>query len=76
MNVIAKPIADSGVATNDLDRFRLRRFIESLAGTDELERRDAPVDLADIAKALVTLGDSAQYSIPFHSGPPSKRMNE
>ncbi len=52
MNVIAKPIADSGVATNDLDRFRLRRFIESLTGTDELERRDAPVDLADIAKAL------------------------
>ncbi len=52
MNVIAKPIADSGVATNDLDRFRLRRFIESLAGTDELERRDAPVDLADIAKVL------------------------
>jgi len=52
MNVIAKPIADSGVATDDLDRFRLRRFIESLAGTDELERRDAPVDLADIAKVL------------------------
>jgi len=52
MNVIAKPIADSGVATDDLDRFRLRRFIESLAGTGELEQRDAPVDLADIAKVL------------------------
>src|SRR5258706_13018056 len=52
MNVIAKPIADSGVVTGDLGRFRLRRFIESLAGTDERERRDAPVDLADIAKAL------------------------
>jgi len=52
MNVIAKPTADSGVATSDLDRFRLRRFIESLAGTDELERRDTRVDLAEIAKVL------------------------
>src|SRR5215468_10638413 len=52
MNVVAKPTAGSGVETNDLDRFRLRRFIESLTGTDELERRDAAVDLADIAKVL------------------------
>src|SRR5215831_8734001 len=52
MNVIANPAAASGVATDDLDRFRLRRFIEGLAGTDELERRDGPVDLADIAQIL------------------------
>ena len=52
MNVIDKPAAVSSVATSDLDRFRLRRFIESLAGTHELERRDAPIDLADIAKVL------------------------
>jgi len=52
MNVIDKPTAVSSVATSDLDRFRLRRFIESLAGTDELERCEAPIDLADIAKAL------------------------
>src|ERR1700746_1998898 len=52
MNVIEKPTAGASLATNDLDRFRLRRFIESLAGTDELERRDAPVDLVDIAKIL------------------------
>jgi UbiD family decarboxylase len=31
-----------------MDRFRLRRFIDSL-GADELETRDAPTDLADIA---------------------------
>src|SRR5215471_9363189 len=52
MNVIDKPTAVPSVATSDLDRFRLRRFIESLAGTDELERCEAPIDLADIAKVL------------------------
>jgi UbiD family decarboxylase len=52
MNVIANPAAMSGVATDDLDRFRLRRFIDGLAGSDELERRDELVDLADIARIL------------------------
>jgi len=52
MNVIEKPNAAASSAANDLDRFRLRRFIDDLAGTDELERREAPVDLADIAKIL------------------------
>ncbi len=52
MNVVEKPNAAARGAANDLDRFRLRRFIDELAGTDELERRDAPVDLADIAKIL------------------------
>jgi 2,5-furandicarboxylate decarboxylase 1 len=52
MNVIAHSAAISGAATDDLDRFRLRRFIESLAGTDELERRDEPVDLAGVARIL------------------------
>jgi 2,5-furandicarboxylate decarboxylase 1 len=52
MNVIEKPGAAARVTADDLDRFRLRRFIDELAGTDELERREAPVDLADIAKIL------------------------
>src|SRR5215467_9929150 len=53
MNVIEKPIAAArSIAPDDIDRFRLRRFIESLTGTDELERREAPVDLADIAEIL------------------------
>src|SRR5258707_127760 len=52
MNVIETPTAGTSLATNDLDRFRLRRFIENLSGTDELERREAPVDLADIAEIL------------------------
>src|SRR5215468_4730739 len=51
MNVIEKPAAGASLAT-DLDRFRLRRFVENLAGTDEFEQREAPVDLADIAKVL------------------------
>jgi 2,5-furandicarboxylate decarboxylase 1 len=52
MNAIAPPAALCGAATDDLDRFRLRRFIDSLAGTDELERRAGPVDLADVARIL------------------------
>jgi 2,5-furandicarboxylate decarboxylase 1 len=35
----------------DFNRFRLRRFLESL-GSDELETRTDPVDLADVAAAL------------------------
>ncbi len=35
----------------DVDRFRLRRFVETL-GEDELETRDVPIDLADIAQVL------------------------
>jgi len=48
MNVIDK---SSGAAALDLDRFRLRRFVESL-DADELETRSEPVDLADVAAAL------------------------
>src|SRR5262249_8320778 len=51
MNVIEKPAAGANLATT-LDRFRLRRFVENLADTDELERREAPVDLAGIAAIL------------------------
>src|SRR5262249_61252185 len=35
----------------DLDRFRLRRFVEGL-GADELETRVESIDLADVAAAL------------------------
>jgi 2,5-furandicarboxylate decarboxylase 1 len=59
MNVIDKPGAAAKVA--DLDRFRLRRFIDDLAGSDELERRAAPVDLADIAKILDDNGRAVHF---------------
>ena len=36
----------------DLDRFRLRRFVESLQGTDQLEIREGPEDLAGLAAIM------------------------
>src|SRR3954466_13897280 len=35
-----------------MDRFRLRRFVEELARSDELDIRNEPVDLADVAEGL------------------------
>jgi 2,5-furandicarboxylate decarboxylase 1 len=55
MGVIEKPDLAARTATapaDDLDRFRLRRFIEGLVDAGEVERRDGPVDLADIADIL------------------------
>jgi 2,5-furandicarboxylate decarboxylase 1 len=55
MNVIEKAELAARAATapaGDLDHFRLRRFIESLADSSEVERRDGPVDLAAIAEIL------------------------
>src|ERR1051325_8067832 len=48
MNVIEKAATSAAL---DLDRFRLRRFVEEL-GADELEARREPIDLADVAAAL------------------------
>jgi 2,5-furandicarboxylate decarboxylase 1 len=55
MGVIEKADIPARTATapaGDLDRFRLRRFIEGLADAGEVERRDDPVDLAGIAEIL------------------------
>jgi UbiD family decarboxylase len=57
MNIIEKTIAEKAhaavpAAAADFDRFRLRRFVESLGDTGEVERRDEPLDLADIAPIL------------------------
>jgi hypothetical protein len=55
MGVIEKaeiPVRTAPAPADDLDRFRLRRFIEGLADSGEVERRDAPVDLAGIAEIL------------------------
>jgi len=51
MNAIERPGVDA-IGGNDLDRFRLRRFLGDLAGTGEIETREAAVDLADIAAIL------------------------
>jgi 2,5-furandicarboxylate decarboxylase 1 len=39
-------------AALDLDRFRLRRFVQDLAAADELDVREGPVDLVDVAAIL------------------------
>ncbi len=43
---------DKTVQAVDMERFRLRRFMDELRGTDELEIRDEPITLLDIAAAL------------------------
>ncbi len=42
---------NDGKTALDFERFRLRRFLDSL-GPDEIERRDTSIELADIAAAL------------------------
>jgi 2,5-furandicarboxylate decarboxylase 1 len=66
MNVIEKPHAVA--RANDLDRFRLRRFIEEL-GPDEIEQRDGPVDLADVAKIL----DGNPRAVHFAAAGPERQ---
>src|SRR5690348_16693509 len=52
----------------DCERFRLRRFIDSLAGTDELEVHDGPVDLADVARPL----DGNRKAVLFRQAGPER----
>ena len=40
------------ISNIDFDRFRLRRFLDELAAAGEIEIRNDPVDLADVAGAL------------------------
>ena len=47
-----KPATNLRPNAVDFDRFRLRRFIEDLAGMGELDTRSEPVDLAGIAEVL------------------------
>jgi UbiD family decarboxylase len=57
MNIAEKPFVEQAhaaipSAAADFDRFRLRAFIDRLGSTDEIEIRDEPLDLADIAPIL------------------------
>ena len=52
MNVIDKSEAGQTSRAIDFDRFRLRRFIDGLAGSSELDIRSEPVELAGIAEVL------------------------
>ncbi len=51
MGIVEKAPARTSSAAADFDRFRLRRFIETL-DSDELETRSEPLDLVEIAPAL------------------------
>jgi len=51
MNVIDKAKAGNPSRAIDVERFRLRRFVEGL-GADELDTRNDPVDLAGVADIL------------------------
>ena len=67
MNVVEK--AGSNLRPNavDFERFRLRRFIESL-GDAELDTRNEPVDLAGIAEVM----EGNQKAVLFRAAGPEK----
>ncbi len=45
------PEQDS-ISNDDLERFRLRRFVEALSSADELVTHDAPCDLVDLPELI------------------------
>ena len=53
----------------DLDRFRLRTFLESLADEGEVDVRDEPVDLADVAAIL----QSSERAVHFRQVGPERQ---
>jgi UbiD family decarboxylase len=66
MNVVPK----SPAATNlDLDRFRLRTFLDSLSGSDEFRIHEQPIDLADVAQVL----DGSRAAVLFRAAGPEKQ---
>ena len=63
MTMTVKAVPAPGV---DLERFRLRTFVESLIGTDELDVIDTPTDLVDVAARV----DGNSRAVLFrHVGP-------
>ncbi len=52
MTVLDKAGAGQATRAVDFDRFRLRRFVDDLARAGELETRENPTELADIAGVL------------------------
>src|SRR3954467_2319822 len=52
MNVVEKPGTNLRPNAVDFDRFRLRRYVESLAAIGELDTHNEPIDLAGIADVV------------------------
>lgn len=67
MNVAEKAGAKPRPNTVDFERFRLRRFIESL-GAEELEIRDGAIDLAGLAAAM----EGNPKAVLFHAAGPER----
>ena len=71
MNAMDRNVAAGRAATPDVDQFRLRRFIDRLANTEELEIRAESVALADVAAAL----DGNARAVLFRkTGPDSQEL--
>jgi UbiD family decarboxylase len=68
MNVREKAITGRTAGGADFDRFRLRSFVEGLAGAGELETRDNPTELADIAAIL----DGNAKAVLFRAAGPER----
>src|ERR1700710_2610411 len=68
MNIAEKAGTSLRPNAVDFDRFRLRRYIESLAGIGELDTHNEPVDLAGIAEVM----EGNQKAVLFRSVGPEK----
>jgi 2,5-furandicarboxylate decarboxylase 1 len=68
MNVVEKAGTNLRPNAVDFDRFRLRRYVESLAGLGELDTHNEPVDLAGIADVM----EGNQKAVLFRSAGPEK----
>src|SRR4029079_121906 len=67
MNVVEKAGSNLHPNAVDFERFRLRRFIESL-GSAELDTRNEPVDLAGLAEVM----EGNQKAVLFRAAGPEK----
>src|SRR5258706_16194388 len=68
MNVAEKAAPNLKPNALDFERFRLRRYIESLADIGELDIHNEPVDLAGIAELM----EGNQKAVLFRSAGPEK----
>jgi len=68
MNVVEKTGTNLRPNAVDFDRFRLRRYVESLAALGELDTRNEPVDLAGIADVM----EGNHKAVLFRSAGPEK----
>jgi UbiD family decarboxylase len=69
MNVMDKAGTGRATTTADFNRFRLRRFVDALADAGEIETRDNPTELADVAGVL----DGNPRAVLFQAAGPERQ---